>query len=213
MATGPQFTSRIAARVVLLDPANRVLLFRYVEPWSSHAIWATPGGGLEPGETDAAAARREVVEETGLTDFALSPIIWTRESIFDWGAQHVHQHERFFMARIGTWELPSTLWQAHQEEGILSIYQSCFAPSSPRGSQPSPSTWARRPYSAGMVTSHPPEAHSHDLPRRCAGLGNLASGHRGLASPSGRAGGHRCLAWAQLRPRRPCPRRALTIGS
>jgi hypothetical protein len=59
-----------------------------------------------------------VVEETGLTDVALSPIIWTRESSFDWGAQHVHQHERFFMARIGTWELPSTLWQAHQEEGI-----------------------------------------------------------------------------------------------
>lgn len=118
MATGPQFTSRVAARVVLLDPANGVLLFRYVEPWSRHAIWATPGGGLEPGESDAAAARREVVEETGLTDVELSPIIWTRESIFDWGAQHVHQHERFFFARIGTWELPSTLWQAHQEEGI-----------------------------------------------------------------------------------------------
>ena len=118
MADGPQFTSRVAARVVLLDPANRVLLFRYVEPWSRHAIWATPGGGLEPGETDAAAARREVVEETGVTDVALSPIIWTRESIFDWGAQHVHQHERFFMARIETRELPSTLWQAHQEEGI-----------------------------------------------------------------------------------------------
>ena len=80
MTTGPQFTSRVAARVVLLDPANRVLLFRYVEPWSRHAIWATPGGGLEPGETDAAAACREVVEETGLTDVALSPIIWTRES-------------------------------------------------------------------------------------------------------------------------------------
>jgi len=80
MTTGPQFTSRVAARVVLLDPANRVLLFRYVEPWSRHAIWATPGGGHEPGETDAAAARREVVEETGLTDVALSPIIWTRES-------------------------------------------------------------------------------------------------------------------------------------
>src|SRR5215203_951509 len=80
MTPGPQITVRVAARVVLLDPANRVLLFRYVEPWSRHAIWATPGGGLEPGETDAAAARREVVEETGLTDVGLSPIIWTRES-------------------------------------------------------------------------------------------------------------------------------------
>jgi ADP-ribose pyrophosphatase YjhB (NUDIX family) len=106
MTTGPQITVRIAARVVLLDPANRILLFRYVEPWSRPAIWATPGGGLEPGETDAAAARRDVVEETGLTDVALSPIIWTRESIFDWGAQHVHQHERFFLARIGTWGFP-----------------------------------------------------------------------------------------------------------
>jgi hypothetical protein len=32
------------------------------------------------------------------------------------------------------------------------------------------------------------------LPRRLRRLANEASGHRGLTSPSGRAGGHRCLA-------------------
>jgi 8-oxo-dGTP pyrophosphatase MutT (NUDIX family) len=86
----------------------------------------TPSGrrraaGLNQASRTAAAARREGVEETGLTDVALSPIIWTRESIFDWGAQHVHQHERFFFARIETWELPSTLGRRTRKKASNNI--------------------------------------------------------------------------------------------
>src|SRR5215469_17862934 len=62
---------RRAARVVLLDPRNRVLLMRYDDGPPNGSHWATPGGGLEPGETYEQAALRELAEETGWTDIVL----------------------------------------------------------------------------------------------------------------------------------------------
>ncbi len=50
---------RYTARVILVDPADRVLLFRFDRGW------LTPGGGLDPGETVEAGAVRELLEETG----------------------------------------------------------------------------------------------------------------------------------------------------
>ncbi len=62
---------RRAGRVVVLDPGGRVLLLRYDNDPPDGRHWATPGGGLNPGETYAAAASRELAEETGWTDVAL----------------------------------------------------------------------------------------------------------------------------------------------
>ncbi len=56
---------RNAARVVLLDPTNRVLLFRYVTA-GFDPFWILPGGECEPGEDFAQGARRELREETGI---------------------------------------------------------------------------------------------------------------------------------------------------
>lgn len=58
-------TSRPAARILLVDARRRVLLFRFT-PDDRPPLWVTPGGALDPGETYAAAARRELLEETGL---------------------------------------------------------------------------------------------------------------------------------------------------
>ena len=56
---------RPAARILLLDPAGRVLLFRF-DPDDRPPFWVTPGGALDPGEDYATAARRELLEETGI---------------------------------------------------------------------------------------------------------------------------------------------------
>jgi len=53
----------LASGVVLLDARSRVLLVRE----NDQPRWGLPGGELEPGETPAEAAIREVAEETGLT--------------------------------------------------------------------------------------------------------------------------------------------------
>ena len=58
--------SRPAARILLIDPAGRVLLFRF-DPDDRPPFWCTPSGALEPGESYAQAAVRELFEETGIT--------------------------------------------------------------------------------------------------------------------------------------------------
>jgi len=56
---------RPASRILLIDPQSRVLLFRF-DPDDRKPFWCTPGGALEPGESYAEAARRELLEETGI---------------------------------------------------------------------------------------------------------------------------------------------------
>ncbi|KQT34853.1 DNA mismatch repair protein MutT [Sphingomonas sp. Leaf412] len=58
-------TPRPAARILLVDAAGRVLLFRFT-PDDRPPLWCTPGGAVDPGESYEAAARRELWEETGL---------------------------------------------------------------------------------------------------------------------------------------------------
>lgn len=56
---------RPAARILLLDPEDRALLFRFVVG-DQPPFWCTPGGAVDPGESYAEAAVRELREETGL---------------------------------------------------------------------------------------------------------------------------------------------------
>jgi mutator protein MutT len=50
---------------VVREESGRILVVRRARP-PSRGLWSIPGGRVEPGETLAEAARREVREETGL---------------------------------------------------------------------------------------------------------------------------------------------------
>ncbi|MBB5233722.1 NUDIX domain-containing protein [Deinococcus budaensis] len=52
----------VGVGVLLQDESGRVLL----QQRGDSGLWGTPGGGLEPGEDFLTAARRELLEETGL---------------------------------------------------------------------------------------------------------------------------------------------------
>ena len=54
---------REAVRALVVDAEERVLLLRFENPVTHDVWWATPGGGVEAGESDELALRRELLEE------------------------------------------------------------------------------------------------------------------------------------------------------
>ena len=92
---------RLAARVVLLDPDDRVLLMRYDDGPPDGSHWTTPGGGLNDGEDFPAAALRELAEETGWSDVPLRAEVLRRTWTMEHSGRLVRQRERLYLARTG----------------------------------------------------------------------------------------------------------------
>jgi ADP-ribose pyrophosphatase YjhB (NUDIX family) len=99
---GAKLRLRRAGRVIVLDPDDRVLLFRYDDGPPNDRHWCTPGGGLNDAEDYPAGARRELAEETGWDDVPLGPEVHERTLTMEYADAIVRQHERFFLARVGT---------------------------------------------------------------------------------------------------------------
>lgn len=91
-------THRPAVRVVCLDAAHRMLLLRWRDPFDGAMLWEPPGGGVDPGETPMAAARRELAEETGLDPAAVADRSVPVERDFWWNGIHYAGTEWFFLA-------------------------------------------------------------------------------------------------------------------
>lgn len=95
--------TRHAARVIVVDAQDRVLLLRGHDADNpTRHWWFTVGGGIDPGEDERDAAVREVFEETGLrvARDALEGPVLTRSAIFDFAREHCLQHETFYAVRL-----------------------------------------------------------------------------------------------------------------
>jgi 8-oxo-dGTP pyrophosphatase MutT (NUDIX family) len=93
---------RTTARVILIDPDDRVLLLAARDPADGKVVWFVPGGGVEEGETLEQAAVRELGEEVpAAASVRPAGPIWTRHHDFSWAGHRVSQTEWFFVGRLG----------------------------------------------------------------------------------------------------------------
>lgn len=113
---------RRAVRVLLTDEAGRVLLLQDsdlgldpVAHW-----WGTPGGGVDPGESDVDAAVRELWEETGLRvgPGDLDGPLFVREVVHGYSDVVVDQAEVYFHVRVPAFEVDTS---GHTEQELLTV--------------------------------------------------------------------------------------------
>ncbi|RNJ61937.1 MAG: NUDIX domain-containing protein [Porphyrobacter sp. IPPAS B-1204] len=90
---------RRAARLIVLDPQSRALMFRYDVP-GRPPFWVTAGGECEPGESFEDAARRELFEETGITADPGPQIAQMTPEFVTVEGEPVQADERFFLVRV-----------------------------------------------------------------------------------------------------------------
>lgn len=95
----PALRLRPAARLIVLDPEGRALMFRYDVP-SRPPFWVTAGGEVDPGETFEDAARRELFEETGITADPGPQIARMTPEFVTVEGEPVQADERFFLVRV-----------------------------------------------------------------------------------------------------------------
>jgi 8-oxo-dGTP pyrophosphatase MutT (NUDIX family) len=117
-----EFQPRRAARVLLVDDAERVLLFHGIDPGQpDHRYWFTPGGGLSPDEPAGVGAARELAEETGLvrTPTDLGEPVFRETTEFPFDGVWYRQEQEFFLLRVPSWVVDTTGFNEIERGSII----------------------------------------------------------------------------------------------
>ncbi len=99
--------ARDAVRALLVDERGRLLTMRWERP--GNTWWITPGGGVENGESDEQALRRELLEEVGLREFELGPLVFECIHVLPGKRRLIRQRDRFYLVRVGQIEVAATI--------------------------------------------------------------------------------------------------------
>lgn len=93
---------RPAVRAIIINQANALLLVHMKSEGS--LFWLTPGGAIEPGETQRSALIREIYEETGITESSIEhifePAAWYSELVLPHKGVPTLFKESFFLVKV-----------------------------------------------------------------------------------------------------------------
>jgi 8-oxo-dGTP pyrophosphatase MutT (NUDIX family) len=120
---------RETARLVLIDPQNRLLLMKVNDPATfslnqssvKSPLWVTLSGEIQSGEDVIATAKRELFEETGITDAEIGPAIWYGEQDLIWKGELTRLKETFVVVKTSDSQIVDIYRTPEEQLAMLEV--------------------------------------------------------------------------------------------